>query len=122
LWVLGGATSAFAILAAMSIGVLVLPIAIAIIVFAALRRPRWPEILGLLPGAAAPVVLIAFLHRRRCASAGVHVQFANDAMVIRGHSCLTSFDHQTWMLTGIVIALTGIAAYTFLRRALTSAS
>jgi hypothetical protein len=116
LWALGGAASSFTILGAMSIGIFILPIAIAIIVFAASRRPRWPEILGLLPGVAAPILWIGVVQWRRCATAGIHMQVSNGGMIIRGHSCPSSFDPQAWLLTGMAIALIGAAAYAFALR------
>jgi hypothetical protein len=117
LWVSAGASTVFSILGAMSIGVLILPLAIALLVLAAWKPPRWPEILGLLPGAAAPVLFVGFgRYLRRCTPTWGTPQFSDGAITIRGGSCFSSFDYQSWLLTGLAMIAVGAAAYALARR------
>jgi hypothetical protein len=117
LWVSAGASTVFSILGAMSIGVLILPLAVALIVLAAWKPPRWPEILGLLPGTAAPVLFVGVVrYGRRCTPTWGTPQFSDGVMTIRGGSCFSSFDYQSWLLAGAAMIAIGAAAYALARR------
>lgn len=45
------------------VGLLALPLAVAALAFLATRRPAWPEVLGLLPGAAVFTAYVAYRNR-----------------------------------------------------------
>jgi hypothetical protein len=111
LWLLAGATSCLAVLGAMSIGVLILPIAIALVVLAARRRPRWPAVLGLAPGLALPALVISFLHWRRCYSPQPNVRLTDGALVIRYGGCLEPLGNPTLLLILTGVAVAGVIAY-----------
>jgi hypothetical protein len=116
LWLLAGASTCFAVLGAMSIGVLILPIAILLVVLAARRRPRWPAVLGLVPGLALPALVVSFLHWRRCRAPQPNVQFTDGGLVIRYGGCLETLGNPALLLILIGVALAGIIAYGFASR------
>lgn len=45
------------------VGLLMLPVAVAAVAYMATRRPVWPEVLGLLPGAAVFTAYVAYRNR-----------------------------------------------------------
>ncbi len=61
LWAVAGALLSFAVLAIMSIGLYLLPVAIIVTVLIARRASAWPETLGVLEGAAATALWVAFI-------------------------------------------------------------
>lgn len=62
-WVLVGATYGVALVGALTIGLYVLPIAIALTALSAKARPSSSTLSGLLPGLGLPFLFIAFLNR-----------------------------------------------------------
>jgi hypothetical protein len=91
-WVLAGAFAVFSLLAAASIGLFVAPVA-GVAIWLALRLGRrWPETLGIISGAGAVCLLIAFLD-----------------------SVSTS-----WLVAGLVLVAGGAIPYVLARRGTTS--
>ena len=95
LWAVAGAAVAFAIIAAASIGLFVLPLAIVVTVLAARSTRRRIEALGGLVGAAIICFLIAWLQRGP-----------------------GGFDSRPWLAAGVVLAAAGVAGYAVLTRRL----
>jgi apolipoprotein N-acyltransferase len=95
LWSLAGALIAFSLIAAASVGLLVLPFA-ALALFLVARKTRdRAEVLGGLVGAAAVCLAIAWIQR---APGG--------------------FDAVPWLVAGIVLAVAGLAGYAVFARRL----
>jgi hypothetical protein len=95
LWSLAGALVTFSLVAAASVGLLVLPFAGLATFFVARRTRNRAEILGGLVGAAAVCFAIAWIQR---APGG--------------------FDARPWLVAGIVLAVAGLAGYTVFARRL----
>ncbi|MEU6193182.1 hypothetical protein [Streptomyces sp. NPDC047061] len=62
-WLLTGACCLLALLTALSVGIFILPIAVAGTVALATRRDTWRGLPGLLSGASLPLFLLAYLDR-----------------------------------------------------------
>jgi hypothetical protein len=93
LWSLSGALVTFSVLAAASIGIFVLPLAVVVSALTARRTRRRAELLGALVGAGANFGLIAFLQR--------------------GSGDL---DARPWLVAGIALVGAGIATFALLDR------
>ncbi len=119
LWAVAGALLSFAVLAIMSIGLYLLPVAIIVTVLIARRASAWPETLGVLEGAAATALWVAFI------SAGVPLCSKEGQMsmvVVAPRSgetirtgCTTS-DYRQWMWAGATLALSGLATFGLLQK------
>jgi hypothetical protein len=94
-WSLAGALLSFSLIAAASIGFLVLPFAALALFFVVPRTRNRAEMLGGLVGAAAVCFAIAWIQR--------------------GPGGL---DARSWLLAGIVLALAGLAGYAVFARRL----
>jgi hypothetical protein len=95
LWAFAGALLTFSLVAAASIGLLVLPVAAFVTVFVARSTRTRAEPLGSLVGVAAICFLIAWIQR--------------------GPGGL---DSRPWFAAGVVLAAAGVAGYTVLSRRL----
>jgi apolipoprotein N-acyltransferase len=93
LWSLAGALVTFALLAAASIGIFVLPFAVLVLFFLSRRTRDRAELLGALVGAGAVCAAIAWIQREP-----------------------GGFDASHWLLAAVVLAVAGIAGYALLGR------
>jgi hypothetical protein len=93
LWALAGGLLTFSVVGAASIGLFVLPLALAAIWFAFRAGRVWPEALGTLAGAAAVCFLIGYLQSEP-----------------------GGFDSLPWFVAGCVLAPTGMVGYALLAR------
>ena len=91
-WSVAGAAMAFSFLTGLSIGLFVLPLAAALLLWVAWNAPRFPEALGFVAGIGAVLVLVAFLNR-----AG------------------TGVDPVPWLVAGLCLAGCALVAYSALR-------
>jgi hypothetical protein len=112
-WFGAGALCALAVLGALTIGIFVLPIAGAVIVFLATRRGATDGIGGLISGLGLPVLYVAFLNRDGP---------GNICRVsATGSSCTEEWSPWPWVLLGAVLVFAGIVvlAVSTRRRAVT---
>lgn len=93
LWSVAGALVTFSLLAAASIGFLVLPFAALALFFVVPRTRNRAEVLGGLVGAAAVCLAIAWIQRGP-----------------------GGFDGGSWLVAGIFLAVAGLAGYALLTR------
>jgi hypothetical protein len=91
-WSVAGAAMAFSFLTGLSIGLFVLPLAAAVLLWVAWKAPRLPYALGFVAGIGAVLVLVAFLNR-----AG------------------TGVDPMPWLLAGLALGGFALALYGLLR-------
>lgn len=110
-WALAGALVVFSLLSATSIGLFVLPFALAAVLLVALRARR-PEMIGLVSGAGLVALLVAFLSRdyRPCPEGPITLRPGEPSFACGG------FDPTPWLVAGLVVALGGAAAYAPARR------
>jgi hypothetical protein len=111
-WVLAGALAVFSLLGAASIGLFIAPFA-AVAIWLALRFGRaGPEMLGLVSGAGAVCLLIAFLNRGTtpCTEQG-HTLSPGETEVGCG-----GLQPTPWLIAGLVLVAVGIVVYALARR------
>ena len=102
-WLLTGAAWALSLVAILSIGLFVIPLAIVATVLLA-RRTSWRlGFSGLIAGPGAPLIYVAYLNR---AGPG-NVCTA----VARGTSCMQEFDPLPWLIVGLALATAGVVAF-----------
>ena len=92
-WAIEGALVAFSVLSAASVGLFVMPVAVLLLLWLARRGASGPPMLGALPGAAVPVLAVAWLQR--------------------GPGDL---DARPWLLAGLVLAAAGALGILAVRR------
>lgn len=100
-WILVGALYAFSLLAILSIGVLMLPIAIVSTVVLARSEGRRLWASGLLAGIGVPCLWIAFMNRN--GPGNVCTRSAG------GQSCVHEWNPWVWLAIGLAFVLSGIA-------------
>src|SRR6266542_166720 len=115
-WAVVFALLSLGVVSIMSIGYAVLAGALILLVIVRRRNRAWPEaLIGGLVGTGATCLFIAYLHRddSPCPPGPVHM------VVHRGDfgSC-GGFDPTPWLVTGLVLAVSGIVAYLILKRIL----
>jgi hypothetical protein len=93
LWSVAGALVTFALVAALSIGIFILPFAVLAVLVVSRRTRDRAEMLGALVGAGAVCGVIAWIQREPGA-----------------------FDARHWLIAAVVLAVTGIAGYALLGR------
>jgi hypothetical protein len=111
-WVLAGALVALSLLGAASIGLFVAPLA-AVAIWLVLRfGGAGPEMLGMVSGAGAVCLLIAFLNRGTtpCTQEG-HGLSAGETEASCG-----GLDPTPWLVAGLVLVAAGAVAYALARR------
>jgi hypothetical protein len=111
-WVLAGALAVFSLLGAASIGLFIAPLA-AVAIWLAVRFGRaGPEMLGMVSGAGAVCLLIAFLNRdtTACTEQG-RLLSSGETEVHCGGLAPTP-----WLVAGLVLVPAGVAAYVLARR------
>ncbi len=114
-WALVGALFSLSVLGAASIGLFVLPVAVVALVLACVFVRAWPEITGLLEGAAALSLFVgmANLHATPCPSSGsgaVHIGRPGEGTFSCG-----GLDPMPWLLVGTVLAGAGLISYSLAR-------
>ena len=114
-WALCGGTLAFCLLAALSVGVFVLPFAVVLTVWVARRSRARADALGLAAGVGAMLVAIWALNRdyTPCPAGGLTLPPGSPPGT--SVSC-GGFDPTPWLVAGLVLAGLAVAAYVALRR------
>lgn len=127
LWALVSVLCGFTFLAMMSIGILILPIAITALVIAFRRLRLWPEILGFVLGPAAAMMFLAMRNwgLRRCNAGELpHVQASSSGTVsiVTGESSQTirfagciDMDVHLLMWGGAALGIAALVAFTTLK-------
>ena len=95
-WLVVGGIWAFALISLPSVGLLVLPIALAATVLLA-RRSHWAGVLGLVSGLGLPPLYVAYLNRQ--GPGNICTSFSS------GQSCVQEYSPWPW-LTGAVLLIT----------------
>jgi hypothetical protein len=120
-WSLAFALLALVVASALSIGVFLLPVAIAAVVAAGVRNRAWPYLpFGLCIGVGAIVTALAFMHLGYvpCREMGRAIGAAASSPAVgrvSGGSC-GGLNGRTWLPVGAILALVGIAGYVVLTR------
>jgi hypothetical protein len=113
-WTFALALLTFAVLGALSIGVFVLPFAVAAIVFAARRKRSWPEpYLGGVLGVATVCLYVAYRARNYtpCTPSGTAVRLGPGERLTCG-----GLDPLPWLIVGGTLLTVGVIGYFLLRR------
>jgi len=108
-WFAVGAGLSLGILGAMSIGVFVLPVAVAAAVVLATRHRGGDGLIGLVSGLGVPLLYVAYLNR----SGPGMICTANSA---GGQSCTEEWSPWPWAVLGAVLLLGGVVLYLSLAR------
>lgn len=112
-WSVAGGLVVFSFLTGLSIGVFVLPFAVAAVFFAASRSSGWPEALGVFAGAGVLFLVIALLSDYTpCPESGVlpGVNSEGDYVFECG-----GFDPMPWLIGGIALVSVSVFAYVVVR-------
>jgi hypothetical protein len=114
-WSLAGAALGLSFLTGFSIGLLLLPFALALLWLVLHLSPRWPESLGFFEGVGFLLLAIAYLHRsdHACAPSGT-LKIAPSAAG-QSISC-GGLDPHPWLYSGFVIVALAAFAYAVARR------
>jgi hypothetical protein len=109
IWIAAGMFVAFSVIAAASVGPLVAPIALVLLVWATLQSRQAAESAGFLVGCGIVLIAIGYLHRNDvpCGSSGHLVVPAGSAGVA---SC-GGFDSAPWFVAGAGAAALGLLVY-----------
>ena len=102
-WSLLGAVWTFALLAILSVGLYILPVAAAATVLLARRVSGRRGLPGLVSGLGAPVLYVAYLNRRGPGEVC--------AVLDGGSSCVQQWDPWPWLIVGLVLVATGIVVF-----------
>ena len=102
-WLVAGASWAVTMLGALSIGVFVLPVAIALTVLLATRRTSSIGMPGFISGAGFPLFYVAYLNRG--GPGNVCTSFAG------GGSCIQEWSPWPWLGIGMALVVTGVVAF-----------
>lgn len=103
-WLVAGASWVVTVLGALSIGVFVLPLAIALTVLLATRRTSSVGVPGLISGAALPFLFIAYLNRG--GPGNVCSTFPDG-----GQGCRQEWSPWPWLAVGIVLVVAGVVVF-----------
>jgi hypothetical protein len=111
-WTLVGAACCFAFLTGLSIGLFVLPFALALLWLVGSRSPRWQEAIGFAEGIGFVLLLVAYLNwdYTPCGS-GPHVLSPGT----ESFSC-GGFDPHPWLYAGVAVAAAAATAYAIARQ------
>ncbi len=115
-WAIAGALLAFSVLAASSLGLLILPVAVAVVVVLFRRGPGVsPEILGSLAGAGGVSLVIAWLNHdsRPCAGSGTLGPSPIGAVESVGCG---GFAPEPWFVAGLALVAAAWIGYGAARR------
>jgi hypothetical protein len=108
-WLAVGAGLSLGILGAMSIGLFVLPVAVAAAVVLAIRYRGGDELIGLVSGLGVPLLYVAYLNR----SGPGMICTANSA---GGQSCTDEWSPWPWVALGAMLLIGGVVLYLARRR------
>jgi hypothetical protein len=102
-WSLAGTLFVLSVLGAASIGLFILPLALIALFLAVRFCSRWPEALGLLAGAGAVALLVAYRSRdyNPCPDSGI----------ITGNGECGGFSPTPWLVLGVVLLAASLVAY-----------
>jgi hypothetical protein len=103
LWLVVGTAYVVAVLGILTIGILVLPVAIIANAFAARRRPLTPAVFGLLGGLGIPLLFVGFANINGPGNVCTH--FAG------GESCTQEWTPWPWLLAGAVLIVVAIVLF-----------
>jgi len=109
-WVIDGALFALALLGAMTIGVFVLPVALAGAVLLATRRSAAIGAGGVISGLSVPLFYVGYLNRDGPGT--ICRSFADG-----GQECREEWSPLPWLLAGLVLVIVGVVVFTAMRRA-----
>lgn len=87
----------------LSVGLFVLPVAVAVLWGVALRAPLWPESLGVLAGIAVLCLTVGVLNTPGIACSAIEAS--------RQRASCGGLDPAPWLLAGVVLAVVSVAAY-----------
>jgi hypothetical protein len=112
-WTVVGATLTLSFLTGFSIGLLLLPFALVLLVLVTRLSPQLPEASGFVSGIGLILIVVAYLNRddAPCPANGT-LQLAPGQHSV---SC-GGFDPHPWLYTGIAITATGLLLYSVSRR------
>lgn len=115
-WALPGVLLTLSVLGAASIGLFVLPVALLSLAVVAWAVRGWPEIAGLLEGAAALGLFVglANLGSTPCPSSGSGSVQVGPGTGRTSFSC-GGLDPTPWLLVGLALAGIGVAVYALAR-------
>jgi hypothetical protein len=111
-WSLAGGLLVFSVLTGFSIGLFVLPFALAAVLVTAKRASAWPEALGVVAGAGVVSLVIAFLNRdyEPCPESGVETLSPGETSIECG-----GFDPMPWLIGGITLVSVSLVAHVVVR-------
>lgn len=111
-WALAGGLLFFAVLSGFSIGLLVLPFALATVWLVERSGRSWPELLGAVAGVGLVLLVVAFLNRGStpCPESGELTVQPGQTSAACGGS-----DPIPWLVAGSVLLAVGAAAYALAR-------
>jgi hypothetical protein len=119
-WAIALGLMTLAVVGAMTIGIFVLPFALAAAWFAARRNSQWPEALtGGLVGVGATLLFVAYRNRgySPCPLGRFPVRLARGE-----HFSCGGFNPMPWLTIGLLLALAGFLGYLAFRRTHLSAA
>ena len=108
-WLAAGGVFAFSFLAGLSIGLLILPLAAALLLYVAWRSPHVVEALGFVAGVGATLLLTAVRSRDHtpCPEGGLYIPPGAPGTSVE----CGGFDPAPWLVAGIAVTAAGIIAY-----------
>jgi hypothetical protein len=112
-WSVTGALLVFSFLGALSIGFFVFPFALLALFVSTKRASVWPEATGVVAGAGAVSLVIAFLNRdyNPCPESGVLTIPPGETGSIE----CGGFDPTPWLIVGITLVSVSVLAHVFIR-------
>jgi hypothetical protein len=114
-WALVGAALSLSFLAGFSIGLFVLPVALALLWLVLRASPRWPESIGFVEGVGVVLLLIAYLNRGYSACPPNGTAQLAPSTAGESFSC-GGLDPHPWLYTGVIVAALAAIAYAVTQR------
>lgn len=113
-WAAAGCALTFSLLTGLSVGLLIFPLAAALLLLVGARAPHPAESAGFVLGIGAVLLLVAFVNRdyRPCPAGGLTIPAARPGTTA---SC-GGLDPIPWLYSGIVVAAASVVAYAVARR------
>ena len=112
-WLLVGAALTLSFLTGFSIGLLLLPFALVLLVLVTRLSPHLPEASGFVSGIGLTLIVIAYLNRDNepCPASGTLELAPGQHSVSCG-----GFDPHPWLYAGLALSATGLLLYSVSRR------